>query len=506
MTKVVIFDDEEIVLDGVQTIIDWERWGLTLMGTATNGIDALEIVKKQKPDIIFTDIRMPGLDGLELIEEINRIAPTTQCVIMSGFNEIEYYKKAIQFDVVDYLEKPITVERIEKSLDKMLKKIRATYEFENLKQKWNDSQSLILEKKVLDILNHSEFVQEQWNDLLGINKELICGVRVGVFYSNQSSYKDVVELMTVSKSCPDIKMFLVKNGNHRIIIWVQTNHSNRISNILESLTEFNILIGVGTIYREPKNLRKSYLEALDALRMGRFIRDVGIIGFEELNFNNRLPETLTTLEQNIIFSIRSADSDQMLKLLQRFLVDIKQNNLSPDVIKQECLRLIYLGLEVVQETGVKYPIANSFIPHKDIEKLNSLDDIEEWLRDRFNEMLNWMKKLRNKQRHRSVQQACAFIEQNFSNDISLELVASKVKMNPSYFSILFKEEVGTTFIKYVTNIRIEKAKERLKQGKSIHDVSEEVGYINHRYFSELFKKNTGLTPGQYRKQSNNTIY
>ncbi len=122
MVKVVIFDDEILVLDAVQDLIDWARWELTLVGTATNGIDALELIEDHQPDIILTDIRMPGLDGLTLIEKISKIVPSTYCIIMSGFNEIEYYKKAIQLDVIDYLEKPITIERIENCLDKAMKK------------------------------------------------------------------------------------------------------------------------------------------------------------------------------------------------------------------------------------------------------------------------------------------------------------------------------------------------------------------------------------------------
>ncbi len=506
MLKAVIFDDEYIVLDVVRTIIDWERWGLTLVGTATNGIDALDMIKEHKPDIILTDIRMPGLNGLTLIEKLNELVPTAQCVIISGFDEIEYYKKAIQLDVVDYLEKPITVERIEKCLDKMLKKIKRRYEFEDLKRKWNDSQNLIAEKKVLDILNQNVFVEEKWDEVIGIKTDEVTAVTVGLFHSNEKSYRDIAQVVTLSKSISNTKVLLVTNGSMQIIIWLQRGDSNQMSDIFVKLGELNILIGIGSTYSDPREIKNSYLQAQDAVRMGKFLKDCGIIQFDELNFNNRLPDTLTALEQDIIFSIRSADSEGVSRLVQKFLKDIKHTNLSPDVVNQECLKLIYLGLEVVKETGVEYRWKEKhLIPHKEIEKLNTFDDIEKWLQNRFNEMLDWMKQLRNKQKHVSVQTACEYIEQNFSKEISLEEVASNVKMNPSYFSILFKEEMGITYIKYVTKIRIERAKQMLKEGRNISEVSEEVGYFNHRYFSELFKKTTGLTPGQFKKQLKSTF-
>lgn len=113
MYKVAIFDDEYIVLQGLRHLIDWNGFGLELAGTASDGLSALEIVRKQTPDIVFTDIRMPGMDGLKLIEEIMAEAPDTYCIVFSGFNEFEYVKRALKLGVIDYLEKPVTVESIQ---------------------------------------------------------------------------------------------------------------------------------------------------------------------------------------------------------------------------------------------------------------------------------------------------------------------------------------------------------------------------------------------------------
>ncbi len=108
MRKAVIFDDEFIVLKGLERMIDWAEYNVELVGTAADGEEALKIFHEHRPDIVFTDIRMPGKDGLQVIEEILKEAPETQCIVFSGFNEFDYVKKALRLGVVDYLEKPIT--------------------------------------------------------------------------------------------------------------------------------------------------------------------------------------------------------------------------------------------------------------------------------------------------------------------------------------------------------------------------------------------------------------
>ena len=113
MRKAVIFDDEYIVLQGLQAMIDWQKYGVEIVGTAGDGAAALAIVRERRPDIILTDIRMPGMDGLELIERVMQEAPDTYTIVFSGFNEFEYVKRAIGLGVADYLEKPITIQTIE---------------------------------------------------------------------------------------------------------------------------------------------------------------------------------------------------------------------------------------------------------------------------------------------------------------------------------------------------------------------------------------------------------
>ncbi len=194
--------------------------------------------------------------------------------------------------------------------------------------------------------------EDQWYEVVGMKASEITGVTVGVCQPNCSF--NIEKALMSSRKILDIKTLLVTEGKKTIIIWIQSGDKNQLSDFLAGLTELNVLIGIGATYRHPKDIRRSYVEAQDALKMGGFVKETGIIAFNELDFNHRLSDTLTTLERSIIFSIRSANSESISTLVEKFLNDIKHNNLSPDVMKQECLRLIYLGLEVVKETGVEY--------------------------------------------------------------------------------------------------------------------------------------------------------
>jgi len=135
MLKAVIFDDEYIVLQGLRQMIDWSRYGVELAGTAEDGVSALQLLRACKPDIVLTDIRMPGMDGLQLIETAAAESPETMFIVFSGFNEFEYVRRAIGLGVIDYLEKPVTVSKIEAALRRTMNRIGKEQAFGEMKKK-----------------------------------------------------------------------------------------------------------------------------------------------------------------------------------------------------------------------------------------------------------------------------------------------------------------------------------------------------------------------------------
>ncbi|MDD9267285.1 response regulator [Paenibacillus sp. GCM10023248] len=381
MLKAAVFDDEYIVLQGLREMIDWASYGIELTGTADNGLAALEVFREQRPQLIFTDIRMPGMDGLELIEIILREAPETICIVFSGFNEFEYVKKAIQLGVADYLEKPITIGTIEKSIRKAMDLIGKQQEVEALKTKVQGSRLELLEKATLDLLFIGGEAEAKWRDIYGAKAEHIVGVTVLVAQS---------EVAPPVREQEEYEAIAFRHGEARYAVLFHFRlPAARFWEELRSETDrAGLTIGCGRTYASLREASLSGKEAQEALRSAQVLDEKGLIRYDAGGQSKPAP----------------------------------------------------------------------------------------------------------------VAQARAYMEQHYTRDVTLQEVAEHVGMNPTYFSVLFKEEAGESYIKYLTRIRMELATTLLSRGLKVNDVSEKVGYHTYRHFSEVFKKYTGVTPGQYKEQ------
>ncbi len=163
MLRAALFDDEFIVVQGLQTMVCWEKFGIELIGTAQNGLEALNYFEANKPDIILTDIRMPGLDGLALIERILELEPTTLCIVFSGFNDTAYLKKAIKLGVVDYLEKPVTLSKVEDVLARTIKKAEEIKRIKTLETEWEINKQERIKQVLLQLMLHHEEGEKNWS-------------------------------------------------------------------------------------------------------------------------------------------------------------------------------------------------------------------------------------------------------------------------------------------------------------------------------------------------------
>jgi two-component system, response regulator YesN len=492
MLKAVIFDDEYIVLQGLQMMIDWSKYGIELVGTATNGYAAIDLVETHSPDIVFTDIRMPGMDGLQVVEKILAAAPEIICIVFSGFNEFEYVKKALKLGVSDYLEKPITIPMMEETLKRILEKIQEQKKVFSLKEALEDSRNVLIEKAALDLLFQGEEALPRWRNSYGDKLEDIVGVTV----------------LALSGKIPDIvshssyfSLYLRNGEEHLLVIFhFQEDSSELLKELLYWPCEHGITVGSGRTYPNLMDAAKSYKEAQQALRYGQFMDQGEWTRFEEIGENPNIPGDLSEQEEAIIFYLRTGDKSGLLRQLNEFINKVQFQRLNPDVIEREILKLIYLGLEVAKETGedVSSITQGNYLPHIEIRMLYTKEKMFSWLKEQMELIMDWFLQIRRDKKHDAVEKACKYIEKNISNDLTLQEVAEYVGMNPTYFSLLFKEEMKLSYIKYLTKLRMERAKVLLREGNKVADVSEKVGYHTYRHFSELFKKHVGVNPGQYR--------
>ncbi|BDG35954.1 response regulator [Saccharococcus caldoxylosilyticus] len=493
MIKAAVFDDEYIVLHGLQTMIDWSQYGIELVGTAADGLSALSLWKTYRPDIVFTDIRMPGIDGLQLVEKILSESPETICIVFSGFNEYEYVKKAIKLGVADYLEKPITVSMMKDTIPKIIEKIEQKKELSMLKSKWENSQRELLEKATLDLLLLGNEAEAKWRECFGDDEDRVVGITVIAL----SEYRYFIS------NAPSYRIVYVRNGSEQLFV---VFHFDVQSDVLWKQLCFwaeqvGITVGCGRTYSHITDAPKSYKEALQALKYGRFMEENGWIHFEDISGDSPFSTDLPKQEEAVMFYIRTGDKEGLLRQLDGYIKQLKSKGLHPNIVEREVLKFVYFAIEAAKETGANIDEiwGKDYLPHVEIRQMNTREEMFQWLHSQMEMIMDWVMAFRQKTKHSAVEKACIYIKDNYNRDLTLQEVAEHVGMNPAYFSLLFKEEMGHSYIKYLTEIRMEQAKELLREGYKVTDVSEMVGYHSYKHFSEVFKKYVGMKPGQYKE-------
>lgn len=492
LLKAAVFDDEFIVTEGLKKMIDWSKYGIELIGTAENGTAALSLFEEYKPDIIFTDIRMPGIDGLQLVERILSKAPETQCIVFSGFNEFEYVKRAIQLGVVDYLEKPITIPMIEDAINKILEKIGEQRTISSLKKKWESSQYELLQKATLDLVQVGYEVLPKWKEYFGEEADQIVAVTVIATSSEEFLVHDN----------PSYRVVSIRNGSEYLhFVFHYKNDIDDLWNQLLFLPEeISYHVGSGQTYFSITDLSKSYKEALEALKYGSFLEKNGWTRYENVGSNSNLPREALEQSEEIIFYIRTGNKQGLLQQVELFINELGTEKLNREIAEREILKLVYLALEVAKETGgdIFKIKQSSYLPHVEIREKKTKEEMLNWLRSQMEMIMNWILDVRDTTKHAAVEKAIVYMKQNINRDITLQEVAEHVGMNATYFSVLFKEEMGLSYIKFVTKLRIDRAKALLKEGNKVSVVSEKVGYHSYRHFSDIFKKHTGVKPSEYK--------
>ncbi|TCM93068.1 AraC family two component transcriptional regulator [Paenibacillus sp. BK033] len=488
MLKAVIFDDEYIVTKGLQMMVDWSRYGIELAGTAADGLSALQMVRELQPDIVMTDIRMPGLTGLQLIEEIAKEMPDTACIVFSGFNEFEYIRKALKLGVIDYLDKPITLEKIDEAIGRTIARIGHQQEHTQLKTQVAANKEALLEKATLDLLLLGAQAIPAWRSAYG---EAEARQVIGITILAATGKPD-----PLLEDHPSYRMVSFPYGKE----WVMAVFHSKLpaDELWEQLTvlspQMQETVGSGQTYADLSEAGASLKEAVRALRYAVFLEEKGWTRFEPAE--ESLPKGLNEREEEIVFFMRTGNKEGLLRQLEEYKHWTEAERLSPELVEQEVLKLAYIGYQVAMEAGGE---ARTLVPHRELGEMSSRDRMFEWLREQMELLHNFMREDKQRAKHNAVEKALAFIEKHYLESFTLQEVAEHVGMNATYLSLLFKEKVGTSYIKYVTKLRMEQAKMLLHKGMLVNDVSKKVGYYNYRHFTELFKKYAGVTPGQFRE-------
>lgn len=534
MLKVVIVDDEKMICSLISQLLDWEEMGAEIVGMAYTGIEAFEMIQEQRPDIIISDIRMPGYDGLELIKRTKEEGIESEFVMISGFKQFEYAQNAMKYGVKYYLLKPIEEDKLAEIIREIAKNIASQRARKNheirVEQELREARDKMKKRFLTSILLNEEN-NEAVVDQLVVNEEYNTAFKEGAFQAffiklDTDKEMEVSENSVIDEMEKQIKVFeeiceeyIQANMHSGIIVLVNYEIEKeklicqKIEELYENLKryvdqfkEFSLVIGVGEKSNNFFRTQHCLKTAIDAIKYRVKIKDKKIIYFERYNFEAyNINEIITERERQLFTSkLEMDDIEGMEECVTASFRKVKygMSNYSPVLIYDILLMYVELLTEYCKTKNfyndyyiLKLKEWNRSVDNRCTEK-ELIEDTKLFLR----EIIENIEEEKRNRDTKPVRIVKAFIEENYMSEISLMQLADIVSMNPSYLSSIFKKETGMAYSEYLIQCRLQQARKLLVETNlNISEVARSSGYQDARYFSKQFLKQIGLKPSEYRK-------
>lgn len=534
MIRVLVADDEKKVCNLICQLIDWQALNMTLIGTAANGLEALELIRTKKPHLVITDIRMPGCSGLELVEKAKALSPDTQFIIISGYSQFEYAQTAIRFGVSDYIVKPIKKD----VLNLTLKKVSGR--FEKIEQE-NLSLQKLLEKQAED---HARLRNLLWSailegniseDLEEINGTYHFQFEPGLFRTfsivadvlrlnelNEPYAADVLKILFdnavfalrkhLDPHCIEMQPFLINNQIYGILNYTPEKEQD----ILDALGHFIYEFSAENHILEHMKFHLALSEHVDNFAaLSSCINQVALALGQRLFAKDNVLLTqipdCSSYDKDSIYKPYNASLKQAVELKDIEILDEAIKALKDETANFDLCGSQYI--DIIKDCYHLFLISHNFnsdFVFGDIEemetdfnnKLNlcsTTNMLFDYLSDKCRSDMELSKTNADQDRIRPINQAKKYIQDNFAKGLTLEEVSGVAGFSPSYFSTIFRKETGENFSDYLMHIRVEHAKSLLRDSRiRIKDICSQVGYYDYKRFTKKFKELTGVSPKEYR--------
>lgn len=530
MQKVLIADDERKVGFLIKSLIQWDRLDLEFAGLVKDGVTAYEKIREIKPDIVITDIRMPGLSGLELIRKVTESELHPHFIVISGYKYFEYAQQAIKYGVEDYLLKPVDETELNEILKRICEKERNRQRERGhlyaVEQKLSDSK-YVLHREFLNSITAGEAAS-----LESANKNYGLSFGQGIFR---------VFCMKVDR---DIRREKNEQQMKLILRKLEKIVEQEFSNVVRDMAVTSR--AEGTVMAVLNYPSQSSAEAEAALSE-TFKKSMNYLdGFEHYEMTMGVSEEQTDFGR-LSLAVESAREAAACRILNGMEARIDSRSLPRDftVCAEEILEMVrekYLGaVEIARFEDIRYQVGRAFaearkrqafgseyyrlakrlldlfldkeefdepeskgekrkIWEETVDNCRSRSELEEFVADTVErELKEGLKNSREKER-RPILEAISYMKEHYGEKLSLEDLSERSGFNMNYFSELFKKETGKTFTAYLAEVRMEEAKRLLRDtGDAVYEIAEKVGYRDAKFFSQQFAKIVGIKPAEYRK-------
>ncbi|WP_173189227.1 response regulator [Paenibacillus alginolyticus] len=534
-----IVEDELTTREGLHTMIDWRSLGIQVCGQASNGLDALEIINSGGVDLLLSDIRMPIMDGLQLLTEIHNRHIDIPSVLLTGYSDFEYAQRALRLGALDYIIKPCPPREIasvfEQVVIKILDKRKQEHDWNGLQYQLKENIPIVKSQTLLEWLHYPKRTNENRSEQVRKLGMSISGQHI-IMIAIQPDGKPLNEL-NYSRTDLQLIQFATTNivqetleqsirqpvevikdqdgiaaicsGTLDLLMDKIITGLSQLQCNLEKYLKITVSIGISSSKASIDSLAEAYMEANSALQL-RFYRGLGGIYFYTESETVQLdppppaqtePERIR-LEPMIIDHLRSGLYAEALNLTEQWIDYFHAEHAhSRTEINLQTISLIAQLMQLGKEQELaESGWSDSLVAMAD--QVHRVETFEE-LSGLVYKSIQQLVELRNphKTPRRKVQQAVERIAQDYNSPaLSLAGVAKELFVSSTYLSTLFKQELGINFLDYIHQYRIERAKALLQSGAhKIQTIAREVGYFDEAHFTRTFKKWTGLSPSQYKK-------
>jgi two-component system, response regulator YesN len=520
MIKVMIVDDEYLAREGMKRTVDWTTSGCEIIGEAENGDEAIERAKILKPDIIITDIKMPGIDGLAMCQEIRKFLGDCRFIVTTGYDQFEYAKGAVKINAVDFLLKPIDETELMAALNQAVEQHkrlklesfagRERVILDAMRRNFDSEEKMIFMLQKYGIAYRSVIIalieNDTYNSIMDYGKE-------AVLYNQNKKIKDIVH-NHFKEDC-----HLVECHRDRVAAIINSCICGSIADLEDELKmiqkeiynecEITVTIGLSNV-NELFKISEAYSQAKKALSNKIYSGNNSIIqNVDETSaivFKNTL---MVDTKERLMAAIAARDRMKVEELLKKLYFDIfKYYRVEEDIIKKANVEIINEGLKLLK--GYNIAVSDIFHDSLDIYKetasVVTLNELYQMASSYINKVLYAIREQRNEAEGCGMDKAVEYIRAHYCENISLGDVAKECYLSESYLSRKMKQVFGIGFTEYITKLRMEKAIEYLKeQNTKVTEISVRVGYPDYRYFSQLFRKHTGYSPSEYIKGKINLL-
>jgi len=521
--KVFFVEDEIVTREGIRDNVNWREHGFEFCGEATDGEMALPLLQTIRPDVVLTDIKMPFMDGLQLSKIIRERMPGVKIIVLSGHDEFEYAQQAIELGVTEYLLKPVTVQTLHQTLQKIAAQLdRERQEQENLKklhQQVEENRASLRERLLLKLVVGAISPTEAIEKGQALGMDLVARCYLVVLLktelgdrTEQFDYAEYQHIQQIAvgfvENNPDVfwlqkgwdELLLVMKGNTPA--YVEEERDLLLERIRQALqqTRYTLSIGSGTPKKRIADIYQSFVEALVNIQTSG---ERGQTGASQAVDRAELLKVDKSAIENYL---RCGSEAEFGQFFDAYIRPLGETALKSYLIKN------YLFVDVVLATAKLVHDLGGTIEQV-IPELNSIEKILaniktiEQLREQAHQVLSSALAYRDSQAKGQYQalirQAKGYLEQHYQNpELSLNDVAARVNLSASHFSVVFSQETCQTFKEYLTEIRMKKAMELLRTTSlKAAEIAAQVGYNDPHYFSATFKKKTGLAPIEFRAQA-----